>query len=178
MELADVIGGVSGAYIQNQEAGAQTANYWIDGDGTVEGNFTAGNIVGQGSMSSGVASPVGISSPTTPVELASLTYSGYGPGSTIHLSFTGTFDDRGGQDGAYVLVELVRDPGASETVISTSQISIYSPVVYQLQSVAINGVDTPPAGSHTYVIRASVVRSPYTSGRCLNGVFKLAEIKE
>ncbi len=176
--ISAISGGTSSAYIQNQYASAQTANFWINGNSRIDGNLTVGNIIGQGSAWGSVGTPVTITDPLTPVTLASVTYTATGPGSTIHLDFSGTFDDRAGRNGAYVLVELVRNPGAGETIIATSQISIYSNLVHQLQSVSIAGVDVPPPGTHTYAIRARVVKEPYTSGRCLNGVLKLAEIKD
>jgi len=178
MAIEDVVGGTSGSYIQNQDASAQAADFHIDGDGTIDGSLQAGDIIGQGSASDEVSSTVAITSPTTPVTLSSITYSVEGGGSNVHLDFSGNFDDKGGQDGAYVTVELVRDPGAGEVIIATSQISIFSPVVYQLCSFAISGVDSPPAGSHTYSVRAKVSKEPYTAGRCLEGILRLAEIKE
>ncbi|HHS50422.1 MAG TPA: hypothetical protein ENN07_04835 [candidate division Zixibacteria bacterium] len=135
-------------------------------------------IIGQGSTSGAVTPVVPITSTATPVTLASVSYTSAGPGSGIQLSFAGTFDDKGGQDGAYVEVELVRNPGASEVVISSVSVSIYSPIVHQFQNVAINGHDTPPAGTHTYAVRARVAKEPYTSGRCIDGVLQLAEIKD
>ncbi len=179
MEIADISGGTSDAYVQNQDAAAQTGDFWIDGDGRLDGDLTVGNIVGQGSAFNAMAAMVTITSPTVPVTLASVTYIAGGPGSFIHLQFAGNFDDRGGQEGAFVEVELVRDPGgAGEILISTARISVFSQSVYQLQTFSISGVDSPPAGSHTYIVRARAVKDPYTSGRCLSGVLKLAEIKE
>ena len=176
--VSDIGDGTSSAYIQNQNSSAQSADFWIDGNGEIDGTLTAGDIAGQGSAEDDISSTVSISDPAIPVTLTEVNYTSGGPGSKIHLSFSGTFDDRGGQDGAYVLVEIVRDPGAGETVISQANFSIYSPSVYQLQTVSINGVDTPPAGTYTYRVRAKVVKEPYTSGRCLSGALQLAEIKE
>ena len=179
MEVADIVGGTSNAYIQNQDASAQSANFWITGNATIEGDLTVGNIVGQGSSHGSVTPVVSINSTSAPVTLAEVTYSSGGPGSEIQLSFAGTFDDRGGQDGAYVNVELVRDPGMpGETTISQVSVSIYSSTVHQFQNVSINGCDTPSEGTHTYAVRAVVAKEPYTSGRCINGVLQLAEIKE
>jgi len=177
--VADIEAGTSDSYIQNQDASAQTADFWIAGDGEIDGDLTVGNIIGQGFDHGTVSPVVSISSTSTPVILTEITYISAGPGSEIHLSFAGTFDDKGGQDGAYVNVELVRDPGTpGETTISQVSVSIYSSTVHQMQNVSINGYDVPLAGTHTYAVRAVVEKEPYTSGRCLNGVLQLAEIKE
>ncbi|MCK5832739.1 hypothetical protein KAH81_03615 [bacterium] len=176
--VADIEAGTSNTYIRNQELVAQDADIWIDGNAKVDGNLEVGNIVGQGTGDDSVTPIVSISSTTVPATLAEITYTAAGAGSEIQLSFAGTFDDRGGQDGAYVNVEIVRNPGPGEVAISQVSVSIYSSVVHQFQNVAINGVDNPPAGAHTYAVRAIVAKDPYTSGRCLNGVLQLAEIKD
>jgi|GEM_PF-3172698 len=178
MAVAAISGGTANSYIKNQEASAQPADFWINGDGRLDGDLQVGNIIGQGSSSGTVTPIVSITSTVVPATLAEVTYITAGAGSQIQLSFAGTFDDRGGQDGAFVNVEIVRDPGPAEVVISQISVSIYSAVVHQYQNVSINGVDNPPAGTHTYAVRAKVAKDPYTAGRCINGMLQLAEIKE
>jgi hypothetical protein len=174
--IADSIQAV-GEVIELDDSIAVHGSATIDGNITVTGDLDVAGIVGQGkkySIVSGIAdiAPVG-----SDVSLTSLTYGANGPGSTIFLSFDGVFDDINGYNGASIIVELVRNPGGSEVIISQTELFVYNDDYFAKKPISINGIDEPPAGTHTYEIRARSVTQPFDGGRCLYGHLILSEIK-
>ncbi len=147
------------------------------GDINIDGSLEVGDIVGQGDAESAVATTHDVDIVGADVSLTSLTYGTYGPGSTVFLVFDGVFDDSNGYTGAHFVLELVRNPGASEVVVASTQVFIYNEDFYRITPMTINGTDVPPTGSNNYEVRARCVGEPFTGGKCLSGTLILSEIK-
>jgi len=164
-------------FIWNQDTIAQPADMRITGTAIAE-TLDVTDIRGQGSMYSDVPAIYNISMVGINVSLATLTYGAGGSGSAISLSFDGVFDDQNGLNGANFAVEIVRNPGMSETIVAETEVFIFDEDFYKMEPVTLKGMDTPPTGSHDYEVRARALTEPYTAGRCLRGRFMLSEIKE
>ncbi len=90
----------------------------------------------------------------------------------IVLNFTGTFDDRGGNNGAYFEVQVYN----GSAVLETRTIIINDRNYHQSQEVSINAYIASPATGVTYSVRAKQVKDPYDSGRAVNGRLILMEV--
>ncbi|MCK5833671.1 hypothetical protein KAH81_08380 [bacterium] len=174
--IADSIQAV-GDVIELDDSIAVHGSASIDGNISASGNLDVSGIVGQGKNFSTVATIADIAPIGSDVSLTSLTYGANGPGSTIFLSFDGVFDDLNGYNGASIIVELVRNPGGSEVIIAQTELFVYNDDYFAKKPISINGIDEPPAGTHTYEIRARSVSLPFDGGRCLHGHLILSEIK-
>ena len=170
-------GMLDSAYIWNQDTIEQNGNLWISGTATV-GTLAAEDIKGQGYIAmdySGAPIPVNDSSFTV---LFTSSYNAAGPGSGVMISFTGTFDDRNGKNGSGMEVQLVRNPGAGETVLTSQKTVIANYDVYSDNTVTLTAMDFPPAGMHTYAVRARMVYPPLDAGRFVMGSMQIVEIKK
>jgi len=159
-------------FIWNQDTTSQPGDIHIDG------SLEAGDIVGQGAIDTTMVGPVPISSVGVNVSLASIDFDAYGPGSNIIFYFDALFDDNNGYLGANFVVEIVRNPGASEVIIAETEEFLFNGDFYKRKLVTITANDIPPVGMHTYEVRARCLAEPYTGGRCLRGKLILSEIKE
>jgi len=149
----------------------------IDGDLSVSGDLDVGGIVGQGKAFTAVAGVTDLAPIGTDITLANLTYGANGSGSTIFLTFDGVFDDLGGLNGASIIVELVRNPGGGEVIVAQTELFVYHNDFHVKKPVTLNGLDEPPAGIHSYEIRARSGQLPFDGGRCVSGKLILSEIK-
>jgi len=175
--IIDSIATGSGNYIWNQDTVAQSASFRISGTANA-GTLNVDNIRGQGYLAieySGSAIQVNSSSFIT---LFSTTYNAAGSGSAVNVSFTGTFDDRANKSGAGMEIQIVRDPGASESVLTSQMKVMASTKFYSDEVVTLNAMDFPSAGMHTYAVRARMLYEPLDAGRFVKGNMKILEIKE
>jgi len=158
-------------YIWNQDSMMQ------EGDIRIDGVLEVGDIIGQGDAESAVADTYDIVFAGADVSLTDLSYSAYGSGSTVFLTFDGIFDDSNGLMGAYFAVEIVRNPGPGEVVVAGTKIHIFNDNFYRVTPVSLNAIDKPPAGNHDYEVRARCIDEPYTGGKCISGTLVLSEVK-
>ncbi len=107
--------------------------------------------------------------------LATINYTPHNNG--VMLSFSGTFDDRNGNTGAYIELILTADGGT--TALARRHIVLQDMNFHQSQVASID-YRISPAGTlpATYQIMARVVKTPYTSGRCVDRTFTLLEIND
>ena len=164
-------------FIWNQDTVVQPASFDISGTATA-GTLVVDDISGQGNGFSDVAATYDITVVDVNVSLTELTYDASGASSTIFISFDGIFDDQNGYNGASMAIEIVRDPGPGETIVTETEVFICNDDYFRTIPVTIQGIDTPAAGSHIYEARARALSEPFTAGRCLRGRLILSEIKE
>ena len=128
---------------------------------------------GQQVLSSNFSSAISLNSTSTWSNLVSVTYA-----STITnpivIDFTGTFDDKGGQNGAYFEVRIYN--GSAEIAGSKRTIIINDRNYHQSQEVSVNAHIASPVDGTTYTIQAKQVKAPYDSGRAVNGTITLIQI--
>ena len=170
--------GAAGNYIWNQDTAAQSANMWITGTARV-GTLSAEHIEGQGFMKVDFTGSAITISDTSFLNLFSATYTASGTGSAVMITFTGNFDDRASVKGAAIEVQLVRDPGTSSELVLTSQrMAMVNLLTYSDRVVTLSALDTPPAGNHTYAVRARAFRMPLYAGRFVKGNLQVIEVKK
>ncbi|HHS50421.1 MAG TPA: hypothetical protein ENN07_04830 [candidate division Zixibacteria bacterium] len=126
---------------------------------------------GQQAMSNSFSTAASLNSTSTWSNLASVTFTS-AEANPVVLNFTGTFDDRGGQNGAYFEVRIWNGTTeiAKRTIIMTDR------NFYQSQEVSINAHIPSPASGTTYTVQAKQVKAPYDAGRAVNGTLTLLEI--
>ncbi|MCD6501604.1 hypothetical protein J7L01_03300, partial [bacterium] len=137
-------------------------------DAAVDGIAGGG---GQQVVSNSFSTAVNINSTSTWSNLVSITYTSTDLNPLV-LEFTGTFDDKGGQNGGYFEVRIY--DGTTE--IAKRTIVMNSRNYYQSQEVSINAHIASPSSGTTYRIQAKQVKDPYNSGRAVNGTLTLMEI--
>lgn len=164
-------------FIWNQDTTAQPANLRITGTATV-GTLSTEDIRGQGYVSMEYSgSPISVDDSTF-IVLFSSSYGAAGSGSGIMITFTGTFDDRANKKGAGMEIQLVRDPGAGETILTSQREIIADHQAYGDRSITLTAMDFPPAGTHTYAVRAKVLYQPLDAGRFVKGNIQIVEVKQ
>jgi len=163
-------------YIWNQDSVAQPAKIRISGNVSAD-TLIVNNIKGQGYVAMSYSgSPIAISSGGF-IILFSSAYTAAGSGSGITVSFTGTFDDRANLKGAGMEIQLVRDPGAGEVVLTSQNEILANRDVFTDKIVTLNAMDFPAAGTHTYATRARMAYAPLDAGRFVQGNIQIIEIK-
>lgn len=166
------------SYIWNQDTIQQNANMWISGKVKAE-TLDVANIKGQGYTAvSFSGSPISIDSSEF-VPLFSASYnSESSAGSGILVTFTGTFDDRAGKTGSAIEIQLVRDPGASEQVLTSQKETLWDRDTHKDRTITLSAMDFPPQGLHTYAVRARVFARQFASGRFIQGNLQIVEVKQ
>jgi len=126
---------------------------------------------GQGMAMRSHSTATNITSTSFTTIFSSLPYT-LNSGSKLLINFTGTFDDRGsGQNGAYLEIDIYD----GTTSLASRTIVLNDRNFFQSQEVSLNYVMTT-SGPHTISVRARVVKTPYTSGRFVNGNLTLTEV--
>ena len=148
----------SGFYVWNQDTMAQPADLWITGTATV-GTLIVDDVRGQGYTSVTYAgAPILVNSPSF-VSLFTAVYNAGGAGSGVMVSFTGTFDDKADVGGAAMEIQLVRDPGPGETILSTQYNVMAIQDMFSQRSITLTAMDYPRADTISMVSSSWIVHS-------------------
>ena len=164
-------------YIWNQDTIVQSARFRISGTATA-GTLAVNDIRGQGYIAieySGAPIPI---NNTSFITLFTSAYNSAGPGSGVSVMFTGTFDDRANKKGAGIQIQLVRNPGVGEVILTSQNEILTNRDIYSDRAITLTAMDFPPAGLHTYAIRAKMLYEPFNAGRFVKGNIQIVEVKQ